>query len=540
MRRLLAIFVLIAFGGASTLAAASVSPPVTVERYIVAYGPQVLGVEPGDSVLGAHVVSFLPGLNFAIVEVLDVPQFLAAALLDPDVRYVEWDNPNAASLSLVPNDARYGDAGHWGSKKIGAEAAWDRSLGTTAVKVAMIDSGLNKNHEEFAGSGRVLPGWDYYNDDSDPDDTSGCSFHGTHTTGTAGATINNGVGIAGLSQHTILPLKAFQPVLGCGGSTTALVNALKAAGDQGSHLSSNSWGSSASSAAFNDAITYSHNLGVVHVAAAGNSGSCTNCVGFPWKDMGSIVIVVSSSTSTDGFSSFSSEGPQVDVIAPGSSILSSTSAPSGYGLLSGTSMAAPHVTGTAALVKALNPTFGFTDIENRIKSTAVNIGLSTDRQGAGRLNADGATQGGTPPPAACADGLDNDGDGLIDYPADPGCTSASDTDETDAPPPPTTSVHTHAIDTALKGRTPRFTVWSFGNTEAAESGVSVSVQVCKTGGSCTTGTAATATDGSVTFQWKNAGAGTYQTCVTSMAKSGFTWDSAAGHASGGNCHTATV
>lgn len=478
---------------------------VGTERYIVAFFAQPTQ-EPGDEYAGGTVVQNIQGLRMLVVETESAALFESRVMLDDGVRYLERDDPNAAFLLLVPNDSLYSNAGHYGSKKIGAEAAWDRTTGTTSVKVAMIDSGLNKAHEEFSGQSRVLAGWDYYNGDSDPDDTSGCSFHGTHTTGTAGATINNAKGIAGMSQHTILPFKAFQNGgLGCGGSTTALVNALKAAGDSGAHVSSNSWGSSASSSAFNDAITYSHNLGVIHVAAAGNSGPCTNCVGFPWRDMGSVVIVVSSTTSTDTQSSFSSEGAQVDVGAPGSSILSSTSGTTGYGTLSGTSMATPHVAGTVALLKALQPSYTFADVESRLCTTAVDLGAAgeDDDFGCGRVNADAATNLGPPPTTQCNDGVDNDGDTLIDYPNDPGCSSASDDDETDAPPP---SITLSVTGYKVKGRKYGDLVWS-GATGA-------SVDVYRQGAVVATTandgayTDATGLNGGGTLTWKVCEAGT--------------------------------
>lgn len=402
----------------------------------------------------AEVVQVDYDLQFVVVQVVN-PLFFVKVQLDENVRYVEWDDPNWAQTLFVPNDSRYGDAGHWGSKKIGGEAAWDKTRGTTAVKVGMLDTGLNKGHEEYSGQSRVLQGFDFYNNDNDPNEISACNYHGTHTTGTAGATINNGKGIAGMSQHLILPVRAFGGSL-CGGSSTALTNGLKYIGDQGSHLSSNSWGSSASSTAFNDAVQYSHNKGVTHVAAAGNSGPCTNCVSFPWKDKASIVIVVASTTSSDTQSSFSSEGPQVDVAAPGSSILSTTSGTAGYSSYSGTSMATPHVAGTLALVKALNSGFAFADLDSCIKNTALDLGPGgfDNDFGYGRIRADQAVNcGGSPPPPACSDGIDNDGDGLIDYPADPGCTSSTDTDETDPPPGNPTSLSENFDDGVANGWT---------------------------------------------------------------------------------------
>ncbi len=401
------------------------------QNYIVGFYKDPF-LKEGQTYNGERILAVDHDLLYILVEVTNVPLFMVQVTLDDRVRYTEWDNPAYASLNLVPNDSLYNNAGHWGSKKIGAEAAWSRTTGSTSVKVAMIDSGLNKAHEEFAGQTRVLQGWDFHNGDNNPNDESACSYHGTHTTGTAGATINNAKGIAGMSQHTILPIKGLGGV-GCSGGITNLANALKYAGDQGAHISSNSWGGGGASTTLNDAIQYAHDRGVIHIAAAGNSGPCTNCVSQPWISKASIVTIVASTTETDGQSSFSSEGSQVDVSAPGSNILSSTSGTTTYGTLSGTSMATPHVAGTAALLKAQNPTWTFSDVDSRLKNTAVDLGPAgwdTDF-GYGRINADAATNTGGA--AACGDGLDNDGDGLIDYPADPGCTSTSDTDEFNAP-----------------------------------------------------------------------------------------------------------
>ena len=403
------------------------------DHYIVGFYKDPF-LKPGDTYNGERVIAADHDLVYVIVEVPDYTLFSARVQLDDNVRYVEWDNPAYASITLVPNDAQYGAAGHWGSKKIGAEAAWDRTTGSTSVKVAMIDSGLNRNHEEFAGQSRVLAGWDFHNGDSDPNDESGCSYHGSHTTGTAGATINNAKGIAGMSQHTILPIKALgSSVFGCTGSDSGLSNALKYAGDQGAHISSNSWGGGSASTTLTDAIQYAVDRGVMIVAAAGNDGPCTNCVSNPWKAKASVVTIVASTTETDGQSSFSNEGPEIDVAAPGSNILSVNSGTTGYATLSGTSMATPHVAGTAALLKALNPSWTASQIDSRLKTTAVDLGTAGFDQkfGNGRINADAATAGGTPPPAQCADGLDNDGDGLVDL-SDPGCSSSTDNDETNA------------------------------------------------------------------------------------------------------------
>ena len=363
------------------------------ERWIIGVY-EMPDVAAGDVYHTGTVVAKDGDLRYVVVETRNPVAVHASARLDGNVRYVELDDPLLGQLDLTPNDPRWSDAGHYGPKIIGAQTAWDRTLGSTAVKVAMLDSGLKKTHEDIAGP-RVLQGWDFVNNDNDPNDQGSlCSYHGSHTTGTAGATINNAKGIAGMSQHTILPVKIFYPYfIYCTSSTTTLANGLKYAGDQGAHVSSNSWGSSAASTTLNDAVQYAHDRGVIHVAAAGNSGSCTNCVSYPWKDKGSVVIVVSAIDSASAFASFSSQGPQVDVAAPGVGILSVDGAgTTGYKLLDGTSMACPHVAGVVALVKALNPSFTFAQVESRITSTADDLGPAgkDDRFGYGRVDAAGA------------------------------------------------------------------------------------------------------------------------------------------------------
>lgn len=362
---------------------------VSTERYLVGFIDNP-GYEVGQFYQGNRIVAVDNDLNFVVVETSNAALLGTRVTLDNNVRYLEPDASDH-QLLLTPNDSLYGDAGMYGVKITKINLAWDTTVGTTAVRISDIDTGINKAHED-AGGARILQGYDFKNGDTDPNDESLCSYHGSHTAGTFGATINNGKGIAGVAQATINPIKIFGKGGGqCGTTTTAIVNALKYTGDQGDHVSSNSWGGGSYSTAINDAITYAVNKGVTIVAAAGNSGPCTNCVGEPWKDATATVIVVACSDSADKQCSFSSEGPQVDVIAPGYQILSvDGGTTTGYKLLSGTSMSTPHVTGVAGLVKTQHPTYTPDQIQTAIKASADNIGLSTDKQGAGRLNGQGA------------------------------------------------------------------------------------------------------------------------------------------------------
>jgi len=368
--------------------AVNLENPVETTNWIVGFHVMP-DIEVGDDYNGAKVVSVTPELRFITIETSNFAVFNARVTLDDNVRYVETDVSDH-KLFYTPNDYFTNHAANWGYWKIGADKAHDKTLGSTAVKNGHVDSGLNKGHEEFAGQSRVLQGWDFRDGDNNPDDTRGCNWHGTHTTGTAMATINNGKGFPGLSQSTILPVKIFGKGFGgCGaGSTTSIANALKYVGDQGSHVSSNSWGGGSYSSAINDAIIYSVNKGVLFVAAAGNDG-CSNCIGNPWKPVESLVLIVTATDVNDNGASFNSKGPEVDISAPGVDIGSSTSGTSDYHYMSGTSMAAPHVTGVAALIKTLNPSMSASQISNRLTSTAVDLGPSGKDPtfGHGRLNA---------------------------------------------------------------------------------------------------------------------------------------------------------
>ena len=362
-----------------------------VERWIVGFH-EFPGLEPGDDYQGARVVGVTPALGFAVIETSDFALFQARANLDSNVRYIETDVSDH-QLFYTPNDYYTNHVANYGYWKIGANVAHDTTLGTTAVKNGHIDSGLNKGHEEFAGQARILQGWDFKNGDNNPEDTSACSWHGTHTTGTAAATINNGKGFPGLSQSTILPVKIFHGKGGgpfaCAAATVAnLANAIKYVGDQGAHVSSNSWGGGSYSSAINDAITYSVNKGVLFVAASGNDG-CSNCIGNPWVTQAANVIIVSATDSNDAGASFNSKGPEVDISAPGVDIGSAASGSNGYVYMSGTSMAAPHVTGVAMLIKSVNPSMSASQITSRLTSTAVDLGANghDDTFGWGRLNA---------------------------------------------------------------------------------------------------------------------------------------------------------
>lgn len=354
---------------------------------------------PGDRLAGLKVVDAVPALGVVTV---NAPLGIAAGVLEalPGVTYVE---PDVRLKVLVqPDDARYGE--QYGPAMMGLHAAWDAvGYGSSDVTVAVLDTGLRSTHQDFE-PGRLLQGYDYSNNDGTPNDDCG---HGTHVAGTVGATTDNGTGVAGVSQATILPMKVLSPVgliinVTCSGSTADIAEAIVDAADQGAGVISMSLGGGGSTTLRN-AVDYAWNNGVLVVAAAGNDGG-NNSVDFPAAYDNAIA--VGALDSNKSRASYSDGGPQLDIAAPGSSVLSTyNSSNSSYSSLSGTSMATPHVAGALALALGCAPA-GTTAVQVRdaLYSTAEDLGANgrDDLYGHGLARADllvaELCDGSAPPP----------------------------------------------------------------------------------------------------------------------------------------------
>lgn len=212
-----------------------------------------------------------------------------------------------------------------------------------SVRVAVMDTGVDYNHVDLALNYRG--GYDFVNNDNDPMDDH---WHGTHVAGTIAAA-KNGFGAVGVAPD--VDLYALKVLAANGsGSFSSVVAALDWAIQNNIQVVNLSLGSSGDpGSTVRQAFANANSAGLVIVASAGNSGSGTDTVGFPAKY--DSVIAVASTTSSDTRSSFSSTGPAVELAAPGSAIYS-TDLGGGYYTASGTSMAAPHVAGVAALLLA--------------------------------------------------------------------------------------------------------------------------------------------------------------------------------------------
>ena len=315
------------------------------------------------------------------------------AAADAEVLSVE---PDLVMLpQWVPSDSQFASQWHYYEAVggINLPAAWDRSLGA-GVRVAVIDTGY-RPHADLAAN--IVGGYDFIADTAvsndgngrdadarDPGDwcSSSSSWHGTHVAGTIAAVTNNGLGVAGVAPSArIVPVR----VLGtCGGYTSDIAaGVVWASGGTVSGIPANAYparvlnlslgGSGACGTTMQNAINSARSRSAMLVISAGNSNtnasnaSPANCAG---------VITVGATTRTGARTSFSNYGSIVDVAAPGADILSTLNAGStvpgadSYVPKSGTSMAAPHVAGVAALMLAKNAALTPDQVESMLKSSA--------------------------------------------------------------------------------------------------------------------------------------------------------------------------
>jgi len=282
---------------------------------------------------------------------------------------ISYSEPNFyMKLDFVPNDEHYAE-NQWDLPLIGMESAWEYELGSHDVIVAVVDTGIDYTHPDLSANYLSL-GYDWVNNDNNPMDDH---FHGTHCAGTIAAIINNQEGIAGMADVSVFGEKAFN-ALGFGhnaDTSEALVHAV----DMGADVISCSWGGTTPSLIVEESIQYAINHGVIVIAAAGNSNSDD----FHYPAAYSGVIAVSATDQNDLKASFSNYGDWVDVSAPGVDIASTVPYEElgyYYGLLSGTSMATPHVSGLAALLMSGFPTYTSSQIEALIYESALDLGES--------------------------------------------------------------------------------------------------------------------------------------------------------------------
>ncbi|MDI6692067.1 MAG: S8 family serine peptidase [Anaerosomatales bacterium] len=301
----------------------------------------------------------------------------------------------------VPNDPLFPQ--QWALSSIRAPQAWDLTRGSAAATVAVIDSGVSLTHPDLAANLDLAHDWDFVRNDATADEEH---EHGTHVAGIVAAVANNATGVAGVAPLAkVLPLKVIDRD---GNATTAdFVDALRYAADAGAKVVNASLGmaldpgvpdEAAEIAVLQHAVDYARAKGVVVVAASGNGGGPP--VWYPAACDG--VLAVSATTREGTLAPYSSVGPQVDLAAPGGWAISqldlltggivSTWGTAGYAYATGTSMAAPHVAGVAALLLSLRPDTAPEEVEAALEASARDISPAgfDEQTGYGLVQADAA------------------------------------------------------------------------------------------------------------------------------------------------------
>jgi len=308
----------------------------------------------------------LQGIPVAQIPILDVqvvrvPVERAKEVLDaynrtPGVVYAE---PNyRVQAFFIPNDPLFPE--QWNLQAIHAPEAWDLSCGDSAT-IAIVDTGVRPNHPDLRD--KLVAGYDFVNNDNEPWDDNG---HGTIVALVAAATPNNRVGIAGVGCNAkVMPVKALN-ALGSG-THSWVASAIVWAASHGADVINLSLGGPFSSRTLSEAVEYAWNQGVVLVAAAGNEGSGTMTYPAAYP----AVMAATAVTSERERLPFSNHGQYISVAAPGAGIITESS---GVVSWAGTSLAAAHVAGVAALVASYDLSLQNARVRTIIEQTADDLG----------------------------------------------------------------------------------------------------------------------------------------------------------------------
>lgn len=315
-------------------------------------GISAQAVNPFVQVLEGQVIRIFKYLPFIAIE---VSENKLQTLMENDAVFNIFEDGQAFALEQqLP----------WGVDRIDAELVQQRyGIKGFGVKVAVIDTGIDQNHPDLKAYGGASFITSTFQDDNG---------HGTHVAGTIAA-LDNGEGVLGVAPEAqIYALKVLNSA--GSGNYSDIAAAIEWSIDNGMNIISMSLGGSSPSELLRAAVVKAHQAGILIIAAAGNAGNDTGTgdnVLYPARYPE--VIAVAATDSSDKRASFSSTGPDVELAAPGVNILSTF--PGGiYKALNGTSMAAPHITGLAALIKSTYPNLTNEQIRKKLSETALDLG----------------------------------------------------------------------------------------------------------------------------------------------------------------------
>lgn len=363
-----------------------------------------------NSVMEKYNLSLIQSLLDGDVHLMRVPagrelEIAAALNAEPGVVYAE---PNYVyrAFNLIPNDPHYNK--QWAHPRIQSPGAWSITTGSSAIVIAIIDSGVDLTHPDLAG--KLVAGRDFVDGDTTPSDLNG---HGTHVAGIAAAVTHNSTGVAGMSWGArIMPVRVLDHT--GSGYNNAIINGITWAYQNGARIINLSLGGIYYSHAMQEAINNAHAAGSLVIAAMGNCRTtCTiggqqysNPIQYPAAYNN--VMAVAATNRSDTYAYYSQYGPHCDIAAPGGS-MSYLHDPDGiystmptyqvvmnnngfyrdYDYTQGTSMATPYVSGLAALIWSMDPTLTNNAVKSHIQQTADDLGPAgrDDNYGWGRINA---------------------------------------------------------------------------------------------------------------------------------------------------------
>ena len=273
-------------------------------------------------------------------------------------RLVEYAEPHYVFLPNEVNDTFY-QKYQWNLPAIGTEEGWSLTRGSKKIKIAVVDTGVDLDHPDLVR--RLTTGYNAIDSSNNPDDDNG---HGSHVAGIIASDTNNGVGMAGITWYNpIIPVKVMGAD-GTGGSFY-VAKGIRWAVDHGANVINLSLGNYQTCDVLEDSIDYALEKDVVVISAAGNDN--TDQPSYPAAYGG--VLGVAAVDWDGNRADFSNYGDYIDVAAPGVDI-PSTYAKGKYAALSGTSMAAPHVTALAGLIRSINPKLKNSEVVDIITRSA--------------------------------------------------------------------------------------------------------------------------------------------------------------------------
>jgi thermitase len=362
------------------------APPTTLptsaaSRIVVRFADHsVVNVVQPTGLLSTRKIDGLPGVHVLEFNTArNAEQAMAGLESQPGVVWAEPDR--LMDFSFSPGDPLTQDQ-LW-IESIDLRGAWTLTTGDPSVIVAVVDSGVSTTHPDLVG--KVLPGYDFLNDHANPVDEVG---HGTAVAGIIAARGGDGVGIAGVAMDaSILPVKVGSVD---GSPISAIAAGIVWAVDQGADVVNLSLGADFNSNALESAVQYAYDRNVPVVTAAGNEPEAISYPGaYPQS------ISVGASTHWGTLTGFTSRANRVDLIAPGSNVLTTWAGKTDgdtWAAVTGTSFAAPMVSGTLALLLSLDPGLTIEELRFFVQSTAIPVGEIDPEPGggAGQLDAGAA------------------------------------------------------------------------------------------------------------------------------------------------------